>query len=317
MRQAGRYLPGYRKIREKVDFVTLSETPDLVVQVTKEPVDRFGMDAAILFADILTPIIGAGVEVEFDPGPVIARPFRSERDLPRLANFVPVDAVPATLESVSLLKASLDVPLIGFAGAPFTLACYLVDGRGTKDFAATRSLMYRNPSFLHSLLGALADVVASYAGAQVRAGAAAIQIFDTWAGLLSAAQFGEFVLPVVRRIVTSVRELSVPVIYYVNGCSHLLGQMGRTGADVAGVDWRIPLDEARAALPTDMAVQGNLDPLVLLGSPREISEHVREVLRRAGDRPGHIFNLGHGIHRTTPPENVEVLVDTIREESAR
>jgi uroporphyrinogen decarboxylase len=317
MRQAGRYLPEYRALRKQHDFLALTRTPDLAAEVTLQPVRRFGFDAAILFADILTPLVGHGIEVSFAPGPVLARPFREPDDLSRLSGFVAEAAVPETLQTIRILRAELPVPLIGFVGAPFTLACYLVDGRGTKDFPRTRSLLFREPSLAHGLLDALAEMLADYAAAQVGAGASAVQIFDTWAGLLTPEDFRTFEAPVVHRIAERVRELGVPVIYYLNGCAALLAEMGDLAADVVGVDWRVPLDRARAALPREAAVQGNLDPMVLLGPPEKIRERTRDVLRRAGDAPGHVFNLGHGVHKDTPLKSVEVLVTTVREESSR
>jgi uroporphyrinogen decarboxylase len=313
MRQAGRYLPEYRELRAGYDFLTMTRKPELAVEVTLQPIRRFGMDAAILFADILTPIVGAGIDVEFKPGPVIAKPVRQDSDLDPIRDFVAEDGVSETLEAIRTLVSKLDVPLIGFGGAPFTLACYLVDGAGSKDFARTRTMLHRDPELARAVLDAIGDMIIDYARAQVEAGASAIQIFDTWAGLLSPHDFAEMEAPVLRRIFAKIREFGVPSIYYLNGCAALLGEIGKLGADVAGIDWRVPLDVARAALPETMAVQGNLDPLVLLGSPETIRARVHDVLAGAGERPGHVFNLGHGIHKETPPENVQVLVDAVRE----
>ncbi len=318
MRQAGRYLPGYRAAREKAGgFVALTRDPALAAEVTLEPVERFGLDAAILFADILTPVLGAGIEVEFAPGPVVRKPVAGDADLAPLSAFDAARAVPETLDTVRRLVPRLPVPLIGFAGAPFTLACYLVEGHGSKEFERTRALLYRDPAFAGRLLDTLAAMTADYLEAQVRAGAAAVQVFDTWAGLLSPGDFARFLAPGLRRIFQRVRGLGVPSIYYVNGGGALLPEIGTLGADVAGIDWRTPLDRARALLPATMAVQGNLDPMVLLGPADLVRERVREVLRAAGNRPGHVFNLGHGIHHTTDPERVAVLVETVRKESAR
>jgi uroporphyrinogen decarboxylase len=316
MRQAGRYLPEYQEIREQHEFLTMTRDAELAAEVTEQPIRRFCMDAAILFADILTPVVGCGIELEFKPGPVIARPIRKEQDLEPILAFDPREHVPETLETIRLLVERLDVPVIGFGGAPFTLACYLVDGAGSKEFARTRIMLHQEPAFARKVLDALGDMLMDYAAAQVEAGATAVQIFDTWAGLLAPRDFAEMEAPVLRRVFDHIRDLGVPSIYYVNGCAGLLSEIGTLGADVAGIDWRVPLDVARAALPDGMAVQGNLDPLVLLGYKDTIRERVREVLD-AGAGPGHIFNLGHGIHKETPPENVEVLVDTVREESYR
>ena len=317
MRQAGRYLPEYKEIRKQHDFLTMTRNAEVAAEVTEQPIRRFGMDAAILFADILTPLAGCGIDMEFAPGPVISHPIRKEADLEPILAFEPEKHVPATLETIRLLVERLDVPVIGFGGAPFTLACYLVDGAGTKDFARTRIMLHQEPKLARKLLNAIGDMIADYARAQVEAGAAAVQIFDTWAGLLAPRDFAEMQAPVLRRVFDRIRELGVPSIYYVNGCAALLAEIGNLGADVAGIDWRVPLNVARDALPETMAVQGNLDPLILLGYKDTIRERVREVLRAAGDVPGHIFNLGHGINKGTPPENVQVLVDTVREESHR
>ena len=317
MRQAGRYLPEYRELRKSRSFLEMTGDAEVAAEVTLQPVRRFGMDAAILFADILTPLVGVGYGFDFAPGPILDKPVRTEADLERLATFDAPRSVPSTLEAIRLLVGRLDVPLIGFAGAPFTLACYLVDGKGTKDFAATRSLLFSDPALARKLFDALATMVADYAAAQVAAGAAAIQVFDTWAGLLTPRDFADFLSPALTRIFDRIRELGVPSIYYVNGGAALLPEIGALGADVAGVDWRLPLDRARAALPESTAVQGNLDPLVLLGGRDAIRERAREVLARAGDRPGHVFNLGHGIFKETPPESVAVLVEVVREESTR
>ncbi|MHC4861694.1 MAG: uroporphyrinogen decarboxylase [Planctomycetota bacterium] len=312
MRQAGRYLPEYRRLRERHDFLTLTRESELAAEITYQPVRRFGFDAAILFADIMTPLIGCGVEIAFDPGPVLAKPFREEADLAPLERFAAEEAVPETLEAIRILKPAIDVPLIGFAGAPWTLACYLVDGRGTKDFAMTRALLYRDPGLAQRLLEALADLVAEYAVAQVRAGADAIQLFDTWADLLHPREYATFVLPAVKQVFSILERTGVPTIYYLPGP----GVATETGADVVGVDWWMPLG-ALAEVRDHLAVQGNLDPMALLGPPDLVRERARDVLREAGDGPGHVFNVGRGLHRDTPIESVEVLVETVREESRR
>lgn len=315
MRQAGRYLPEYRALRAKHDFLEMTRAPELAAEVTLQPVRRFGMDAAILFADILTPIAGAGYEVAFSPGPVMARPVRSEADLALLLRFDPEEAVPETLETIRLLRRELDVPLIGFAGAPFTLACYLVDGKGTKDFALTRGLLYRDPDFGRRLLDALAASLVAYGLAQVRAGAQALQVFDTWGGLLGEREYEEFNVPVLRRVFAELRPAGVPLIYYMNGPARL-DVAGSLGADVVGIDWRTCMAGARRALEGVAAVQGNLDPLALLAPEEVVRERVRDVLRRAGPGPGHVFNVGHGIHKDTPPESVAVLVEAVRRGAA-
>ncbi len=316
MRQAGRYLPEYRALREKYGFLDLIREPELAAEVTLQPLRRFPLDAAILFADILTPLVGAGIGVRFTPGPVLERPVRRSRDLDPLRSFDPGEAVPETLEAVRLLKRELSVPLLGFVGAPFTLACYLVDGKGTKDFPLTRALLYREPELGREIMEVLGEVVAKYAAAQVAAGADAVQVFDSWAHLLPAALLERSEGPALRRIFSAVRDAGAPSVYYANGVFQLLDLLGDLGCDVVGADWRVPLD-AYDVLRDRMAVQGNLDPAVLFGTEEVIRREVREVLRRAGARPGHVFNLGHGLHRKTPLRSVEALVTAVREESTR
>ncbi|MCU0725898.1 MAG: uroporphyrinogen decarboxylase [Planctomycetes bacterium] len=315
MRQAGRYLPEYREIRRHHDFLAMTRLPEVAAEVTLQPVRRFGLDAAILFADILTPLAGAGIGIEFTPGPVVARPVRSGRDLEPLRRFDAAAAVPETLQTIRLLRERLEVPLIGFAGAPFTLACYLVDGKGSKDFPLTRTLLYREPELAGALFEALVDLTVKYAVAQVRAGAQAIQLFDTWAGLLAPEDFARYVRPYVARIFAALRPLDVPAIYYLNGAAPL-AEIAGMGASVAAVDHRTSLAGAREALGATMAVQGNLDPMVLLGPPELVRERVAAVLAAWGGGPGHVFNVGHGLNKETPPENVAVLVEAVRKGSA-
>jgi uroporphyrinogen decarboxylase len=312
MRQAGRYLPEYRALREKHDFLTLTRKPDLAAEVTLQPIRRFGFDAAILFADIMTPLVGCGVEMEFAPGPILAKPFRDAGDLEPIQRFDAEEAVPETLETIRILKRELDVPLIGFAGSPWTLACYLVDGKGTKDFAMTRALLHREPELASRLMEALGEMVADYAVAQVEAGAEAIQVFDTWADLLALPDYADFVMPALRRVFSRIGETGVPSIYYFPG-----NWWPDLGMDVLGVDWRANLHSMLDLVQGKAAIQGNLDPTVLLATPDEVHRRTMHVLDAAGNRPGHVFNLGHGIHKDTPIENVETLVETVREESRR
>jgi uroporphyrinogen decarboxylase len=302
MRQAGRYLPEYRALRERHDFLTLTRKPELAAEVTLQPIRRFGFDAAILFADILTPLVGHGIEVEFAPGPVVAKPFRTREDVERLRGFSAEKAVPETLETIRILKRELDVPLIGFVGAPFTLACYLVDGKGTKTFPETRALLYRDPGLGRELLDALADMAADYALAQVEAGADAIQVFDSWGDLHPDSHRP---LP---GLFDRIRAAGVP------GISYAPGRPRETGADVASIDWRTPFAAAREL---SMNVQGNLDPMALFAPPELLTERIRAVLAEAGDGPGHVFNLGHGLHKDTPVESVELLVRLVAEETGR
>jgi len=319
MRQAGRYLPEYRKIRAEVDFLTLTKTPELAVEVTLQPVRRFGMDAAILFSDIMTPVEGMGVELDFAPGPVIESPIRSAAQVEALRIPDPEESVPFVLETVRLLSEALpaSAPLIGFAGAPFTIFCYLVQGGGSKTFAEAKAFLFAEPEASHKLLGKLADTMVRYLEAQAAAGAKALMIFDSWAGLLGPEQYREFAFPAVRRVIDGLRSLDVPLIYFPNQGATLLETVRESGADVVGIDWRLPLSDARRILGPDTAVQGNLDPTALFAPRDELARQIDRVLEDAGPAPGHIFNLGHGIERTTDPDAVAFLVDRVHEVSGR
>jgi uroporphyrinogen decarboxylase len=315
MRQAGRYLPEYRKIRKKVDFLTLTKTPELAAEVTLQPVRRFGMDAAILFSDIMTPVEGMGIELEFKPGPHIANPVRVPADVDRVRLVDPEESVPFVTETIRILRGELpeSAPLIGFAGAPWTLFCYLVEGKGSKTFIEAKSFLFAEPEAARVLLNKLADGMAAYLRAQAEAGAQALMIFDSWAGLLSPYEFRSFALPAVRRILESLNELDLPLIYFPNQGATLLEDAALVGADVLGIDWRLPLSRARAILGPEVAVQGNLDPAALFAPREALGTQIKSVLREAGPGPGHIFNLGHGIERATDPEAVAFLVDKVHE----
>jgi uroporphyrinogen decarboxylase len=315
MRQAGRYLPEYRKIRKKIDFLTLTKTPDLAAEVTLQPVRRFGMDAAILFSDIMTPVEGMGIELAFNPGPVVANPVRSTADVDALRIPDPREAVPFVLDTIGILKGELpaSAPLIGFAGAPWTLFCYVVEGKGSKTFVRAKSFLFAEPDPARILLNKLADAMTRYLRAQAEAGADALMIFDSWAGLLGPYEYRSFALPAVRRTIDGVRDLGLPVIYFPNQGSTLLEDAALAGADVLGVDWRLPLSRARAIVGPDVAVQGNLDPAALFAPREALGTQIRTVLREAGPEPGHIFNLGHGIERATDPGAVTYLVDKVHE----
>lgn len=319
MRQAGRYLPEYRKVRERVDFLTLTKTPDLAAEVTLQPVRRFGMDAAILFSDIMTPVEGMGVELAFNPGPVITSPIRTKGQVDALRVPDPHESVPFVLETVSILRDALpaSAPLIGFAGAPFTLFCYLVQGQGSKTFAEAKGFLYANPETSKVLLEKLADAMAAYLRAQAEAGASALMLFDSWAGLLAPPQFRQFAAPPVSRILEELEPLGVPLIYFPNQGATLLDDAWNVGADVVGIDWRLPLSRARRVLGPSVAVQGNLDPAALFAPPKELERLIDRVLEEAGPSPGHVFNLGHGIERTTDPDAVARLVDYVHERTAR
>jgi uroporphyrinogen decarboxylase len=319
MRQAGRYLPEYRALRAKVDFATLTRTPELAAEVTLQPLRRFALDAAILFSDIMTPLQGLGVELDFEPAPVVREPIRSMERIEALPALVPARDVPFVLEAIQLARASLprSVPLIGFAGAPFTLLCYLVSGRPSKEFAPARTFLYAQPQAAQELLTRLADAMAQYLAAQAAAGAQALMLFESWAGLLAPREFTHFALPAVQRIAHALRTAGVPLIYYVNNGNALIRKLVQLEVDVIGVDWRSDLGEVRKILGPDKAVQGNLDPAALFAPPEELRRHADAVLEAAGTAPGHIFNLGHGIWPDTDPDAVARLVDHVHERGMR
>ena len=312
MRQAGRSLPEYRRIRERATLAGIVRDPALCAEVTLQPVRRLGVDAAILFADITTPLPGIGLDVEIvdGTGPVIARPVRSAADVAGLRRFDPDASVAGLLEAIRLLRRELDVPLIGFAGAPFTLASYLVEGRGSRDAAALKRLLHAAPDVAADLLGALVDMTVTYLRAQVAAGVQAVQLFDSWIGVLGPWDYDRHVAPQMRRLFAGLADLGVPTIHFGTGAPGLLRRMADAGGDVIGLDWRIDLAEAWQQVG-DRAVQGNLDPAVLLGSWAGIEAQARWVLEQAGGRPGHVFNLGHGVLPSTDPDDLRRLVDLV------
>jgi uroporphyrinogen decarboxylase len=319
MRQAGRYLPEYRKVREQVDFLTLTKSPELAAEVTLQPIRRFGMDAAILFSDIMTPLEGMGIDLDFDPGPVIRNPVRTAADVDALRVGDPEESVPFVMETIRILRRELpeSAPLIGFAGAPFTTYCYTVEGHGSKTFSEAKAFFFSEPIAATRLLDRIAETTERYLSAQADAGAQALMIFDSWAGLLSPHDYRRFALPAVQKIVASLRRHRVPLIYFPNQGATLMAAARESGADVMGVDWRLPLSEARATLGSEWAVQGNLDPAALFAPRDELGRQIDRVLAEVGGEPGHIFNLGHGIERTTDPDSVAFLVDRVHEKTAR
>jgi uroporphyrinogen decarboxylase len=320
MRQAGRYLPEYRAIRARLGFLELCKRPDAAAEVTLLPVERLGVDAAILFADILllAEPLGVGLEFARGEGPVIARPVRSAADVARLPERPPAETVPFVFETVRQVRQALGgrVPLIGFAGAPFTVASYLVEGGASRDYAETKRLMHGDPGAWHALLGLLARGTAAYLAGQIAAGAEAVQLFDSWVGALGPDDYRRFVLPHTRAVIEAL-PAGVPVIHFGTGTAGLLEAMRAAGGDVIGLDWRIELGAGWARLGPDVAVQGNLDPAALLGPPAEIRRRVAAILRQAAGRPGHIFNLGHGVLPSTPVDHVRAMVDAVHELSAR
>jgi uroporphyrinogen decarboxylase len=327
MRQAGRYLPQYQAVRSKVTFLELCKTPELACEVTLQPIDIFGFDAAILFSDILIPLEPMGLGLEFlpDHGPKIPHPVRDRAGVDRVAVPDPEDTMGFVMDAIRTIRNALAgrVPLIGFAGAPFTMATYAVEGGGSKSYAHTKGLLFGDPQAAHALLDKLAKTTALYLEAQIRAGAQAVQLFDSWAGILAPPDFREFALDYARRVIEAVkaspayRDNPAPIIYFANGCAPYLDVLASSGADVLGIDWRVDLGEARRRLGDGVAVQGNMDPTCLFMAPDRLRARVQDVLRAAGDAPGHVFNLGHGILPNTDPERVRVMVEAVRELSAR
>jgi uroporphyrinogen decarboxylase len=320
MRQAGRYMAEYRAVRERHDLLEICRTPELAVEVTLQPVRALGVDAAILFSDLLLPLEPLGVPFHFaaGEGPVVDAPVRNAAGVARLRRFEPREELRPVLEAIRLLRRELEgnVPLIGFAGAPFTLASYAVEGGHSTHFAATKGLMYSDPQTWHRFAALLAEVVGDYLRAQAEAGAQALQVFDSWVGALDAADYREFVLPHLKTLFARAGGL-VPMIHFGTGTSHLLALQREAGGDVIGIDWRIGLDDGWRAAGDGVAVQGNLDPAVLLGPRERLLARVDDVLARAGGRAGHVFNLGHGILPATPPENVKAVVEHVHARTAR
>ena len=343
MRQAGRYMPEYRAVRERHSLLEIVKTPELAVEVTLQPIRAFELDAAIIFADLLPPLEGMGLQLTYEKGegPVIHNPLRTPTDIAALRVPDPRESVGYTLEAIRLAKRELAdrVPLIGFAGAPFTLASYAIEGGGSRDYRRTKQLMHREPDSWHMLMSKLSAMVSDYALAQVAAGADAVQIFDSWAGALAPDDYAEYVLPYVQQCVAAIKgpeprtknqEPSVgldgsrfsglgspaPVIYFGTDMSGMLPLLRQTGADVIGVDWRIQLDDAWAQLGPGLAVQGNLDPMTLFAPWLRIEQRAAAILDRAAGRPGHIFNLGHGILTETPVDNVARLAEFVHEYSS-
>jgi uroporphyrinogen decarboxylase len=322
MRQAGRALPEYRAIREKYSFMDVCYQPELCTEVTIQPVRRLGVDAAIMFADIMTPLIATGVGVELvdNVGPVIAEPIRSLADVERIRPLEPEQDIPYIIDSVKMLKAELGAtPLIGFAGAPFTLASYAIEGGHSNNFAKTKAIMYGHPESWHQLSALFAEVIGDYLVAQIEAGVDVVQVFDSWVGALNAADYREFILPHTKRIfeIVSGAHPSVPTIHFGVGTWSILREMREAGGDVIGADWRTPLDEAWNRIGHDRAIQGNLDPTLLLGPRDRLLAGVDDVLARAEGRPGHIFNLGHGILPPTPLEHVQAVARYVHQRTAR
>lgn len=313
MRQAGRSLPEYRKLREGVAMLDSCFTTELVVEITMQPVRRHGVDAAIFFSDIVVPLKAIGVDLDIVPGvgPVIADPIRSRAQLAQLRDLEP-DDVATVLAAVTALTGELgSTPLIGFAGAPFTLASYLVEGRPSRDYRHTKAMMHSDPDLWHDLMGRIAAIAGQFLRLQVQAGASAVQVFDSWAGALSLADYRTFSQPHSAAVLDAVSDLDVPRIHFGVGTGELLGAMGDAGADVVGVDWRIPLDDAVRRIGPDYSVQGNLDPTLLFAPPAVVEREARRVLDEGRAARGHVFNLGHGVLPETDPDALTRLVDVV------
>jgi len=321
MRQAGRCLAEYRELRKRYDILTMAKTPELCAQVTMMPVKEFGVDGAVLYADIMLPLEGMGVSLEIQPevGPIIHNPIRSMQDVEALRITDAWEATPYVMEAIRLVRRELEgkQAVIGFSGAPFTLACYLIEGRPSRDYGIAKSLMYGQPETWHALMDKLTEVVSRYLVAQVGAGVDVVQLFDSWVGALGPSAYKRFVQPYAQRIFAAVKQTGTPSIHFGTGTASLLELMVEAGGDIISVDWRVDLDDAWARIGYDHGIQGNLDPTLLLTPWNVIKEGMYDVLRRAADRPGHIFNLGHGVLADTRPETLRRLVDAVHEATQR
>ncbi|HEY7355689.1 MAG TPA: uroporphyrinogen decarboxylase [Ktedonobacterales bacterium] len=323
MRQAGRCLAEYRELRKRFndDILKMAKTPDVAAQISLMPVEKFGVDGAVLYADIMLPLQGMGISVEIEPevGPIIHNPVRSMQDVAALRVIDPEESTPYVLEAIRLIRRELEgkQAIIGFSGAPFTLACYMIEGRPSRDYAKAKTLMYGEPEVWHALMNKLTEVVSRYLVAQVHAGVDVVQLFDSWVGAISPSVYREFVQPYSQRIFQAVKVTGTPAIHFGTDTASLLETMTEAGGDVISVDWRVDLDAAWARIGHERGIQGNLDPTLLLTSWEQIEQGMQEILRRVGNRPGHIFNLGHGVPAPTDPDLLRRLVDAVHEATAR
>ncbi len=319
MRQAGRYMKEYCALRKKYSFLEMCKNPELAAQVTLQPIERFKLDAAIIFSDILIPLEPMGVEFEFakGEGPVFHHPLREMRDVEKLRIIEPEEELSFLMKAIQMVRNELEgkIPLIGFSGAPFTLASYIIEGGHSKNYILTKGLMYQNRPIWDALMEKISEVLIRYLNAQIRSGVQALQLFDSWVGCLSPSDYERYVLPFSKKVISGVGK-SVPLIHFATSSATLLDRMKRAGGDVIGVDWRVDIREAWARIGYDVAIQGNLDPVILFGPVELIKKEVRRILELAEGRPGHIFNLGHGILPDTPVENVIALVDMVHEYSS-
>jgi len=319
MRQAGRYMKAYRSIREKCSLMEMFKTPELAAEITLQPVHAFAVDAAIIFADILLPLEAMGVHFEFAPGPVIHNPVRTAADIDALRVADPEADLSYVLKALRIVRAEIDgkVPLIGFAGAPFTLASYAIEGGSSSNYFLTKSMMYRDPGAWDLMMDRFSQTVLAFLKSQVRAGAQVVQLFDSWIGCLSPSDYREFVLPHNRKIFDALSKDGIPAIHFGTGTAGLLPLLAEAGGDIIGVDWRVSLDAAWQCIGTGAGVQGNLDPAALLAPLPVLKRKAADVLEEAGGRPGHVFNLGHGIHLSTPEDSVKALADFVHEYALR
>ncbi|HEX2035428.1 MAG TPA: uroporphyrinogen decarboxylase [Chloroflexota bacterium] len=329
MRQAGRCLAEYRQLRQRYDILTLAKTPELCTAVTLMPVERFGVDGAVMFADIMLPLEAMGVSFEIQPevGPIVHQPIRSAADVARLRVVDGEEATPYVMEAIRLIKRELSAgsntpgagkaALIGFSGAPFTLACYMIEGRPSRDYARAKGLMYSDPQTWHAFMDKVTEMVVRYLRAQIAAGVQVVQLFDSWVGTLSPQDYEEYSWPYSRRVFQALRETGVPRIHFGTGAASLLELMAGAGPDLVSVDWRVPLDQAWERIGYDKGIQGNLDPVLALAPWERLERGMHDVLRRAGGRPGHIFNLGHGVLPETDPEQLARLVQAVHQATAR
>lgn len=315
MRQAGRYLPEYQAVRSNVDFLTLCKNPKLAAEITLQPVDILGVDAAILFSDILIPVEAMGMRLEFSDkeGPVLSEPIRSKSAVEKVIIPDVEDDLPFIFDTIKILRKELEnkVPLIGFSGAPFTLATYMIEGGTSKNFLHTKKMMFQSIGIFDYLMEKLTDMIISYLSAQIKAGAQAVQLFDTWAGILTPVDYNKFAFPYVKKAISELKKEGVPIIYFVNDCAGILKEVKKSGADVIGIDWRIDIADAIKKIGKKMVVQGNLDPCALFLPKEKLEERVKDILWKGEAAKGHIFNLGHGILPQTPVENVIAMVEAV------
>lgn len=320
MRQAGRYLEEYRNVRKAHSFLEMCKTPELATEVTLQPIRRFELDAAIIFSDILLPLEQMGIGLEFSDGegPALLNPLRTPADVAKMKQIDPEQDLGYVLQAIEMTRRELNgaVPLIGFTGAPFTLASYAIEGGGSRNYLVTKTMMYTEPAAFRLLMEKLTDMVIAYLNAQIRHGAQAVQVFDSWVGTLSLVDYKAFVWPHMKRLFAGL-DRAAPHIHFALGAAHLLELVSSAGGDVIGVDWRTPLDDAWQRIGVQKAVQGNLEPVTLFGSKEHLRAAAKDVLARAGNRNGHVFNLGHGVFPGTPVENVAMLIDLVHSESKR